>query len=157
MGHVHRGAACFSGYHLCPWCIRCERIAAENLWDKTWGPVFFLETMSRNRFREIMRYLRFDMRSMRSQRLLTDKFEMASDPWNSFIANSILCYRPGEHISIDEQLFPTKARCKWTQYIASKPDKYGIKFWLAADVHSKYLVNPLFGTGCSTPSRCQIG
>ena len=38
-------------------------------------------------------------------------------------------------------MFPTKARCKFTQYIASKPDKFGIKFWLAADVQSKYLVN----------------
>lgn len=42
---------------------------------------------------------------------------------------------------MDEQLFPTKVRCKWTQYIASKPEKLGIKFWLAVDVASKFLVN----------------
>ena len=88
-----------------------------------------------------MRYLRYDMRSTRSQRLPTDHFGLASDPWSGFIANSILCYRPGKNIMIDEQQFPTKAKCKWTQYISSKPDKYGIKFWLAADVRSKYLVN----------------
>jgi len=52
-----------------------------------------------------------------------------------------MCYKPGDNIAIDEQLFPTKVRCKWTQYIASKPDKYGIKFWLAVDVKSKHLVN----------------
>ena len=33
---------------------------AEQLWDTTWGPQFFRQTMPRNRYREIMRYLRFD-------------------------------------------------------------------------------------------------
>lgn len=97
--------------------------------------------MSRNRFLDIMRFLRFDVRATRSVRLQTDKFALASDPWNRFISNCQICYKPGENIAVDEQLFPTKVRCKWTQYIASKPDKFGIKFWLAVDVSSKYLVN----------------
>ena len=60
--------------------LGAKGIAAENLWDITWGPVFFHETMSRNRFQKIMRYLRFDMQSTRSQRLPTDKFGLVSDP-----------------------------------------------------------------------------
>lgn len=112
-----------------------------SLWSKPWGPPFFTETMSRDRFVEIMRFLRFDIKQTRSLRLQSDKFALASEVWYKFINNSMLCYKPGEHITIDEQLFPTKARCRFTQYIASKPDKYGIKFWLAVDVKSKYLVN----------------
>uniref|UniRef100_T1I6T4 DDE_Tnp_1_7 domain-containing protein n=1 Tax=Rhodnius prolixus TaxID=13249 RepID=T1I6T4_RHOPR len=30
-------------------------------------------------------------------------------------------------------LFPTKSRCRFTQCIPNKPDKFGIKFWLAFD------------------------
>lgn len=36
---------------------------------------------------------------------------------------------------VDEQLFPTKAH---GQYMANKPDKFGIKFWIAADVETKF-------------------
>lgn len=110
--------------------------------------------MSRDRFREIMRFLRFDMKPTRSTRLQTDKFALASDVWNNFITNSQRCYKPQDNIAIDEQLFPTKVRCKWTQYIASKPDKFGIKFWLAVDVASKYLVNgfPYLGKDETRPA-----
>ena len=55
-------------------------------------------------------------------------------------------------MTIDEQLFPCKTRCPFTQYMANKPDKFGIKFWLLADAQSKYLCNgkPYLG---KDPSR----
>ena len=40
-----------------------------NFWNKEWGVSFFHQTMSRNCCREIMRFLRFDLRSPRSARL----------------------------------------------------------------------------------------
>ena len=43
-------------------------------------------------------------------------------------------------MTIDEHLFPTKAGCKFIQYMAQKPDKFGIKFWLAVDLSSKYVL-----------------
>lgn len=138
--------------------LRANTLAAKDLWNKTWGPPFFASVMSRNRFLEIMHYLRFDIKSTRSVRLQTDKFGLASDPWNRFISNCQNCYKPGENIAIDEQLFPTKVRCKWTQYIASKPDKFGIKFWLAVDVASKYLVNgfPYLGKDETRPAGVRL-
>ncbi|KAK2583959.1 hypothetical protein KPH14_006423 [Odynerus spinipes] len=71
-----------------------------------------------------------------------------------FISNSRACYKPQQNITVDEQLFPTKARCRFTQYMPNKPHKFGIKFWLAVDVQSKYILNgfPYMGkdeTRCS--------
>ena len=40
---------------------------------------FFQQTMSRNRCREIIRFLRFDLRSTKSARWQTDKFALISD------------------------------------------------------------------------------
>jgi hypothetical protein len=40
-----------------------------------------------------------------------------------------------------QQLSPAMARCRFVQYVANKPDKFGIKSWLAADGKSKYLLN----------------
>ncbi|XP_036951566.1 activating transcription factor 7-interacting protein 1 isoform X2 [Acanthopagrus latus] len=118
-----------------------KNIEFDSMWSEEWGFPFFRQTMARNRFRDIMRFLRFDKKETRRVRLQDDKFALVRATWDQFIQNSIACYKPGINITIAEQLFPTKARCKFTQYMGNKPDKFGIKFWLAADVNSKYMVN----------------
>ncbi|XP_043498666.1 uncharacterized protein LOC122521970 [Polistes fuscatus] len=59
-------------------------------------------------------YAFFAILNQRNQRLQTDKFAMISEVWYKFIDNSQNCYKPGPYITIDEQLFPTKARCRFT-------------------------------------------
>ncbi|CAL7935170.1 unnamed protein product [Xylocopa violacea] len=98
-------------------------------------------TMSRDKFKQILRFIRFDKRTERSRCLQTNKFALVSEIWDKFIENSQACYQPGQNITVDEQLFPTKARCKFIQYMPNKPNKFGIKFWLASDVSSKYILN----------------
>lgn len=118
-----------------------KNIEMESFWSEKWGNTFFTSTLSRNRFREIMRFLRFDKKETRRIRLTTDRFALMAEVWERFRQNCVACYKPGQDITVDEQLFPTKARCRFTQYMPNKPDTFGIKFWLAADVDSKYLLN----------------
>ena len=127
------------------------------LWSDKWGIDFFKKTMSRNDFTEIMRFLRFDRRDERPIKMKNDKFCMISTIWNQFIKNSIRCYNPSANITVDEQLFPTKARCPFTQYMPNKPDKFGIKFWLASDVDSKYIVNALPYLGKDSSRKSGLG
>ena len=101
------------------------------LWTENWGVPLCKKAISRNRFSEILRFLRFDTKSDRSQRLKTDRFAL------KVIDNCISCYTPGAFITVDEQLFPSKCRCPFTQFMASKPDKYRQKYWLAVDKDSK--------------------
>ena len=84
-----------------------------------------------------MRFFQFDMWSTKLSRLQTNKFALTLAVWAKFIENCIVCYKPRENITVDEQLFPTKARCRFTQYMANKVDKGGIKFCLAFAVESK--------------------
>ena len=44
-------------------------------------------------------------------------------------------------LTVDEQLFTTKARCPFTQYMPKKPGKFGIKFWVLADAEKPYVLN----------------
>ncbi|XP_033178873.1 piggyBac transposable element-derived protein 4-like [Bombus impatiens] len=88
-----------------------------------------------------MRFILFDKKSEKSQHLRTNKFAMVSTVWDRFIENSQNCYKPGAYITVDEQLFPSKTRCRFTRYMPNKPDKFGIKFWLACDVNSKCIIN----------------
>ena len=97
--------------------------------------------MSKNRSCEILRFLRFDVKSNRSNRLQTDKSALFSKVLTHFTDNCYALYKPGAFITVDEQLFPSKARCPFTQYMASKPDKFGQKYWLAVDKDSKYVIN----------------
>ncbi|KAK1875807.1 Carboxylesterase patB, partial [Dissostichus eleginoides] len=39
-----------------------KNIEVESFWSEQWGNAFFNATLSRNRFRDIMRYLRFDIK-----------------------------------------------------------------------------------------------
>ncbi|KAF2902155.1 hypothetical protein ILUMI_04030 [Ignelater luminosus] len=102
------------------------------------SPVFS-QTMGRNRFKEILRYLRFDMKNSRPERQKTNKFALVSETWNKFIKNCLLCYKPEQDVTVNEQLFSSKARCNFTQFMANRPDKFGIKFWMLADVKPKYM------------------
>ena len=60
---------------------------------------------------------------------------------NRFVENCQKAYVSEVSLTIDEQLFPTKARCPFMQFMPSKPDKFGIKFWVLAEVQSKYCLN----------------
>ena len=78
-----------------------------DFWSKNWGVAFCNQVMSKNHFKEILRYLRFDKKSSRSERLQIDKFALFSMVWNRFVENSIACYKPGAFLAVDEQLFPS--------------------------------------------------
>ncbi|XP_030609928.1 uncharacterized protein LOC115797483 [Archocentrus centrarchus] len=128
--------------------------AVHDVWSATLGVPAISKIMARNCFQDIMRHLRFDDKDTRNERVANDWFAAVSDIWGSFVTNCITSYNPGRHITIDEQLFPTKTRCCFLQYIATNPDKCGIKFWVACDLKSKYVCNiiPYLGKDPSRPT-----
>lgn len=138
--------------------LGCRNIPVDYLWSNTWGVPIFKDTMSRNRFKEILRFLRFDVRNERVQKLQQDKFALISDVWNDFASNCSKYYIPSCELTVDEQLFPTKSRCQFTQFMGNKPDKYGIKFWLLAEVESKYCcaVRPYLGKDDARPANVPL-
>ena len=137
-----------------------SRVCVSDLWSSgTLGLPIFKNTMSRDRFKEILRFIRFDDKRSRSERLKNDKFAHISVLWDRFIANAQNCYVPQENLTVDEQLMPCKTRCPYTQYVANKPDKFGIKFWLLNEVETKYVLNafPYLGKNEARPPSIQLG
>ena len=49
--------------------------------------------MSRNRFCKVLRFLSFDIKSNRSQRLQTEKFDLFFEVWNRVIDNCYTAYK----------------------------------------------------------------
>ena len=90
--------------------------------------------MSQDDFAQIMSFLRFDIKSERRDRIAHDKFCLVSYIWQSFIENCQKSYIPSQNLTVDEQLLPCKAQCKFIQYMANKPDMFGLKFGLIVDM-----------------------
>lgn len=72
---------------------------------------FFAKTLNIHDFADILHFICFDKRNESSQ-----------------------------HLQIEEQLLSTKVRCRFTKYMSNKSDKFAIKFWLASDVETKYVI-----------------
>ena len=148
----------FLGLVIARGIIGGRNMPLKSMWDKTWGCPLFSKTMARDRFLEIMKFLRFDMKNERRRNLLNDKFALASQLWNPFVENCQKAFVPHHNVTIDEQLLPCKARCKFIQYMANKPDKFGLKFWLAVDVEHKYMFNgfPYLGKDETRPGNVSV-
>lgn len=96
--------------------------------------------MSINRFEIIRRFLRFDDKRTRAVRQKDDKLAAFSYIWTLFISNCQKNYIPSANVTI-EQLVNFRGRCPFTQYIPSKPGKYGVKIFWMCDSSSSYAVN----------------
>jgi len=121
--------------------LNAKNFPVDLLWSDEYGCPAFRQVMPRNRFRQIKKFIRFDCRTTRNERIKNDKFCMMSWVLSRFVENSQKSYVPEVSLTVDEQLFPTKARCRFTQFMPNKPDKFGIKFWILAELNSKYCLN----------------
>lgn len=103
--------------------------------------------MGRKRFQSLSRFIRFDDYSTRQERAANDKTASISDIWKMLNENFAAMYRPTAHLTIDEQLFPYRGRTKFTQYMPSKPAKYGLKIFWLCDAKNAYPLKGIFYTG----------
>ena len=109
--------------------------------------------MARSRFLELCRFIRFDDIRTRPGRLLTDKAAAIKDIWLILNSNLSKLYVPSDCIVVDEQLFPYRGRTRFTQYMPSKPAKYGIKVWWVCDASNSYPMSGQIYTGKSAEGR----
>src|SRR5688572_11664990 len=109
-----------------------------SLWSEREGRPVFVATMSRTRFRCIMKYMRFDDKATRDERLKHDKLAAFRDIWTMCTAQLPKFFVPGPDLCVDEQLVAYRGRCNFRQYIPSKPAKYGIKIWWCCDAVTSY-------------------
>ena len=79
-----------------------REFSVKSLWGKSWGCPIFSQTMARDKFPELIRFLKTERR----RNLLHDKFSLASQLWNIFISNCQKAFIPQCSITVDEQLLP---------------------------------------------------
>ena len=98
---------------------------------------FFRQTMPRNRFQLILRFLYFNNNKLRSSGN-TDKLYKLRPFYNKIIENWRSLYQLGEQISIDEGMLKCRGWLSFRVYQKDKLIKYGIKAYILADSNSGY-------------------
>ncbi|XP_054746362.1 piggyBac transposable element-derived protein 3-like [Anastrepha obliqua] len=131
----------FVGVLIMTGANRINAESAPDLWSVENCPLY-RASMGINRFQAILRFIRFDDGNTRAQRLVTDKAAPISELWTMMNYNFEQSYKPSEYLTVDEQLFPYRGRTRFTQYIPSKPAKYGIKVLPKMHIHcmDKYIL-----------------
>lgn len=110
--------------------------------------------MSRDRFKQIMTFLRFDNYETREKRKSNDKLAASREMFDIFVSNCKKAFVSGDHLCVDEQLVGFRGKAPFGVYMKSKPDKYGMKIWALADCNFAYIVNMQVYLG--NFSSCQV-
>ena len=144
---------CFIGLLLLSGVYQAKNEPIAELWSKDDGRAFFAQSMSRDRFKSILRFIRFDDRNTRTERSTNDKLAPLRSVLNSFIIKCRSSYKAGIDVTIDEQLMTFRGRCPFKMYLPDKPGRYGVKIWILADSKTNYCCNLEVYTGKRGSSR----
>lgn len=106
-----------------------------NLWDEKHGRPLLRAVMPLKRFMLISKVLAFDDRESRRSRVCNyrDKLAPIRVFYEKWTDNLQYLYVPKENVTVDEQLILFRGKCFFKVYMPSKPGKYGMKAWVAAD------------------------
>ncbi|XP_054614360.1 piggyBac transposable element-derived protein 4-like [Dunckerocampus dactyliophorus] len=111
---------------------------------------YFSQTMPRNRFQLIWRFLHYNNNASQDA---TDKMYKVRPVLDYIVSKFKELYQPFENICIDEWMMKWRGRLSFKVYNPQKPIKYGIKSYILCDSYSGYCYNmqPDVGQARSLP------
>ncbi|GBP93750.1 hypothetical protein EVAR_51319_1 [Eumeta japonica] len=89
--------------------------------------------MSVQRFKFLMRHLRFDDLNTRDERKAVVKRAPVRELIEEFVQASQQCHFVGKYVTLDKMLDTFREKCTFRQYMPNKSAKYGIKIQTLAD------------------------
>ena len=103
---------------------------------------FLKAALPRDRLLLLIKFCRCDDVNTRDDQK-DDRFGHIREVWNTFNNRCRELYGLGPHTTIDEMLQKFRGRCRFRQYMASKPGRYGIKHWILPDAENHYCYNAI--------------
>lgn len=146
----------FFGLLILAGVYRSRDESTKSLWSEGTGRAIFPATMARKTFEKIAAMIRFDDKLYRPRRLKESKLAAIWPVWEKWAPRLQLMYNPGTDICVDEQLVPFRGRCRFRQYIPSKPARYGMKVWVACDARTSYAWKMSVYTGKKDGARPEV-
>ena len=115
------------------------------------GLIILRGNFSERRFRLLLRSLRFDNVRTREERVKIDRLAPIREFLSKFVGNCQAAYNVGKSLTIDGMLVAFHGRCKFIQYMAQKPAKYGLKIYALCDSQTFYTYNMQVYCGTQPP------
>ena len=112
-----------------------------DLYDSKFLP-HFKAALSRDRLLLLIKFCRFDDVNTRDDQK-DDRFGHIREVWDTFSNRCRELYGLGTYTTIDEKLQKFRGRCRFRQYMPSKPGTHGIKYWILADAQNHYCYNAI--------------
>ena len=129
------GLSFISGAH------KATRNQISDLYDSKFLP-HFKAALSRHRLLLLIKLCWFDDVNTRDDRK-DDRFGHIREVWDTFNNRCRELYRLGLRTTITEMLQKFRCRCRFRQYMSSKPGRYGIQYWILADAEYHYCYNAI--------------
>jgi len=123
----------------------------EDYWKK--NPIYhyspIAERISRDRFREISRYLHFADNATLAPRASPQYDRLGKiRPLLEYLETRFsVVFTPGQDLAVDEAMIKFQGRSSFKQYMPKKPTKRGIKVWVLADSTNGYFSRLQIYTG----------
>ncbi|XP_046399025.1 piggyBac transposable element-derived protein 4-like [Ischnura elegans] len=136
---------------------KCSRMNAKDLFKTNGSSIEVCRLLtSEFRFRFLLRCLRFDDKTTRVERLKSDKLSPIRQVFDNFVSKCQMGFTVSPTVTVDEMLPAFRGKCRFRQFIPSKPNKYGIKIEAAACAETFYVMNMevYVGTQPEGPYRC---
>ena len=118
----------FIGLFLYRGLYKLNTMGIWKLFSDSYGPLMFSAVMSCNRFAFILHNLSFDDESAHAERWKKDRFTAIREFIEKFNNQCMLVLAPGDHLSLDETLYPMRTQISFKQFNPSKPVKFDLLF-----------------------------
>ena len=127
--------------------------------DKTLRYAPVADRISRDRFRDISRYLHFVDNSTLEPRGSPNHDRLGKiRPLLTYIDQKCTeLYNPCKEVAVDEAMIKFQGRSSLKQYMPLKPIKRGIKVWVLGDSHNSYFCKLQVYTGKADSVEKQLG
>ena len=122
------------------------------LWDPIDIRPFYRVTMALNRFKFLLRCMRFDNYRNRPARQRNDRLAAIREVWETFNSNLRNIYIPNEALTVDEQLVGYRGKIPGRTYMPSKPRKYGVKFFWLCEATTGFALKGVIYSGRDSDS-----
>ena len=98
------------------------------LWDKQVGRAPLIANIPKQRFKFLLRILRFDEKTTREAKKMIDKFAQICEFFDQFNNKCRDSYKLSDNTTIDEMLRRFRGRCIFRVYMPAKSGEYGLLF-----------------------------
>lgn len=114
---------------------------------KLHGQPLFRAAIGVNRFKKLLRYIRFDSAKTRHERRERDKLAAVRELFDSINCNLQRLYSPGKHLTFGEQFLAFDGKCPFKHYISGDTNQCGMRIFWLCDSENSYPLNAVVHLG----------